>query len=135
MKKHKQSKGTKIVEKHRAQLNKLTKPERAKYFDHGMKIADSAYPTIDIDGVPYGPASIRYMRMQLRGYQAASKAIDEFIKEARTATQPYASQQKRKLDWWKGRFQGLVAAECMMVYGAYPEGPGNQESIDKILGQ
>lgn len=70
---------------------------------------------------------------RLIGLAAAQKAIDEMILEARKATQPYGKRQKRSLEWWKGRFDGLVCGSAMLALADFPDIKENKEQIMKIL--
>lgn len=70
---------------------------------------------------------------RIRGYEAVDLIIEEMTREVREKLQPYAKREGRKLDWWKGYFEGLVAAHCYMVYGRYPDGPNNQKSVEEAF--
>jgi hypothetical protein len=70
---------------------------------------------------------------RLRGLQAAQRAINSFIKEARAACEPYGPRQGRKLEWWRGQFDGLVAAKAMLALADFPDQPDNAAQIEKLL--
>lgn len=70
---------------------------------------------------------------RLRGLAAAKRSIREMIDESRKACEPYAKRQGRTLKWWKGHFQGLVAANAMLALADYPEAHENPAQIDKLL--
>jgi hypothetical protein len=84
-------------------------------------------PTIRVDGVTYEAAQVRLMLERLRGYQAADAAIDRMMENSEEACESRSKRQGRKLAWWEGRFQGLLAAYCMMACGQFP-----RESVDAI---
>lgn len=73
------------------------------------------------------------IKNRLRGYGAADIIIEEMIRDARKKLQPYAKREGRKLDWWKGYFEGLVTAHCFMVLGKFPEYGENKKSIDEAI--
>ena len=70
---------------------------------------------------------------RIRGYEAADLTIEEMMRDAKQKLQPYAKRESRKLDWWKGYYEGLLTAHCFMVYGQFPEGPDNAKSITEAL--
>ena len=70
---------------------------------------------------------------RLRGLEAAQCAINSFIKEARAACEPYGPRQGRKLEWWRGKLAGLVAAKAMLALADFPEQPDNAAQIEKLL--
>lgn len=73
--------------------------------------------------------------LRLRGLSAAQIAIDDFIKEARAACKPYGKRYGRKLEWWKGHFEGLVVAKAMLAWADFPSHGDNAEKIEKILSE
>ena len=70
---------------------------------------------------------------RIQGYKAADIIIEEMIRDAREKLEPYAKREGRKIDWWKGHFDGLVAAHCFMVYGQFPEQPENAKKIEEAI--
>jgi hypothetical protein len=72
-------------------------------------------------------------RARLRGLAAAQREIDQCIKEARAACQPYGPRQSRKLVWWRGKFDGLVAASAMLTLANFPNQPENARQIDAAI--
>jgi uncharacterized protein (DUF3084 family) len=72
-------------------------------------------------------------RARLRGLAAAQREIDQCIKEARAACQPYGPRQSRKLVWWRGKFDGLVAASAMLTLANFPNQPENARQIDAAM--
>ena len=70
---------------------------------------------------------------RIRGYEAADIIIEELIRDAREKLEPYAKREGKKIDWWKGHFEGLVVAHCFMVYGQFPEQPENAKKIEEAI--
>lgn len=68
---------------------------------------------------------------RLRGYVAAEIVLNDLIEDAKEKVQPYAKREGRKLDWWKGYYEGLVAADCLLVFGRFPS--HNATRIEKVL--
>jgi len=70
---------------------------------------------------------------RIRGYVAADILIEEMLNDAKQKLEPYAKREGRKLEWWKGYYDGLVAAHCMMVLGQFPNQPENKKQIDELF--
>lgn len=68
---------------------------------------------------------------RIQGYKAADIIIEEMIRDAREKLEPYAKREGRKIDWWKGHFDGLVAAHCFMVYGQFQNNQKMQRRLKK----
>lgn len=75
----------------------------------------------------------RHRVASYEGLKAASLAIQSFIKEARSAIAPYGKRQGRKLEWWRGELQGLIAAKVMLALAFSPEHPENAKQITDLL--
>jgi hypothetical protein len=69
----------------------------------------------------------------IRGYAAADIIIEETMRDAKNKLEPYAKRENRKLDWWKGYYQGLVSAHCTMVLGQFPEHHENPKQIQEAI--
>lgn len=63
------------------------------------------------------------------------RALNGFIEEARAACQPRAKRQGRRLEWWRGQLQGLVAASAILAPVKYPEFNPQEEATAKVLAQ
>jgi hypothetical protein len=70
---------------------------------------------------------------RIRGYLAADIRIEEMLHDAKQKLEPYAKREGRKLEWWKGYYEGLLIAHCMMVLGQFPNQPNNKQQIDELL--
>lgn len=74
--------------------------------------------------------SERLIYARLTVYQ---RALDDLIKEAREACQPYAKRHGRRLDWWRGQFDGLVCASALLAPVQYPDHNPNEEAAARAL--
>ena len=70
---------------------------------------------------------------RIRGYLAADILIEEMLNDAEQKLEPYAKREGRKLEWWKGYHEGLLAAHCMMALGQFPNQPDNKKQIDELF--
>lgn len=70
---------------------------------------------------------------RIQGYEAADITIEEMMRDAKNKLEPYAKREGRKLDWWRGYYQGLVSAHCMMVLGKFPEHHENPKQIQEAI--
>jgi hypothetical protein len=70
---------------------------------------------------------------RIRGYLAADILIEEMLNDAKQKLEPYAKREGRKLEWWKGYCEGLLAAHCTMVLGKFPNQPDNKKQIDELF--
>jgi translation initiation factor 1 (eIF-1/SUI1) len=65
---------------------------------------------------------------RIEGYEVADAEIEKLLKDARSKIAPNATRKRRRLDWWKGDFNGLVCAHALLAFGAFPE--HNSAAID-----
>lgn len=71
--------------------------------------------------------------LRLRGLRAAQVAIEDMIKEARSACEPYANRQGRTMQWWKGQLDGLICASAMLALADFPGSSSNAKQIEELL--
>jgi hypothetical protein len=70
---------------------------------------------------------------RISGYEAADIIIQELLDDAKKKLEPYAKREGRKIDWWKGYNEGLLAAHCFMVLGQFPDHHENPKQLEDVI--
>lgn len=70
--------------------------------------------------------------LRVRGYEAADKIIGQMVSEARERC-PQRPQNRMSAAFRSGYFEGLLAAQCQLALGEFPNQPENKKCIEENL--